>query len=190
MGKSDKNKPKLHFDQRKAHKTVGEHMAAPPPTAADTTQEEEPELKQIQAAMQQSLAQIDSKIDSLSFRMDRMTERLNKHAERLDESDRRISDIEDSHTTLTSNHESTSTTLAALQRKVNNLKARSRRNNLHVVGIAKSTDIDNMEGYIECLLTQLLGGNTFSNITCSRESTPLPGSPLHCGEQENSNTPT
>ncbi|KAJ1203531.1 hypothetical protein NDU88_007316 [Pleurodeles waltl] len=147
MGKTDKNQPKLHFDQRKPQKTVGERAAADTPEREDMPQVEEPEPRQILAAMQQSLAQIDSKIDCLTFRMDRMTERLNKHGDWLDQS---------------SSQAKMNKALMALQTKVDDLEARSHRNNLRIVGVAESTDIDIMEGYIERLLDQLLGCVTFS----------------------------
>ncbi|KAJ1137115.1 hypothetical protein NDU88_003528 [Pleurodeles waltl] len=62
-------------------------MVAVASGGADMLSVEEPELKQILAAMQQSLTQLDTKIDSCSFRMDRMTEQLNRHAEHLDQSE-------------------------------------------------------------------------------------------------------
>ncbi|KAJ1125145.1 hypothetical protein NDU88_003582 [Pleurodeles waltl] len=61
MGKN--NKKKL-IDQCKTQKTTGEQVVATPPAdREDMTQEEKPELNQILAAMQQSLAHIDSKAD-------------------------------------------------------------------------------------------------------------------------------
>ncbi|KAJ1176126.1 hypothetical protein NDU88_001409 [Pleurodeles waltl] len=102
MGKSDKNHSKLQFDQRKALKAEAEQMAASDPGAEASMQEEEPDLKQILAAMQQSLAKTDSKMDSLFFRMDRMTERLDKNAERLHQMEKGISDMEDDYTMLNS----------------------------------------------------------------------------------------
>ncbi|KAJ1107068.1 hypothetical protein NDU88_004465 [Pleurodeles waltl] len=96
--------------------------------------------------------------------MDRITEGLDKHAEWLNMVERGISDIEDDRTTLTSNQSNMGKTLAALQMKVEDLEARSRRNNLHIVGIAESTSIDNIEIYIKLLLIQLLGHQTFSAI--------------------------
>ncbi|KAJ1163837.1 hypothetical protein NDU88_004289 [Pleurodeles waltl] len=130
--------------ERKPQKTAQERVTADTPER-DMTQGDEPGLRQILAAMQQSLAQIDSKIDSLSLRMDRMTERLDKHAERLDQSERCISDVEDSQLTLSSNQIKMNKTLMTLQMKVDDLEDRSCRNNLRIVCVAASTDIDNMD---------------------------------------------
>ncbi|KAJ1100404.1 hypothetical protein NDU88_005490 [Pleurodeles waltl] len=53
-----------------------------------------------------------------------------------------------------------------------------------ILGLAESTDIDNMEGYIERLLTQVLGRDTFSNMFVverahhSLVDHPPPGAPL------------
>ncbi|KAJ1201946.1 hypothetical protein NDU88_005750 [Pleurodeles waltl] len=114
--------------------------------------------------MQHSLTQIDGKIDSLSYRMDRMTECLEKHAERFDQSERRVSEVEDGQAELATGHARLSTEVSSLQTKVDDLEARSRRNNLRIVGVAESTAIDNIEGFIERLLVQLLGHAAFSDL--------------------------
>ncbi|KAJ1158891.1 hypothetical protein NDU88_011563 [Pleurodeles waltl] len=54
--------------------------------------------------------------------------------------------------------------LVALQTEEDDLEARSRRNNLRIVGVAEPTAADNMEGYIECLLIQLLECDTFYSL--------------------------
>ncbi|KAJ1203937.1 hypothetical protein NDU88_007718 [Pleurodeles waltl] len=115
MGKSVKNQPKLHFDQSRANKLQEEQMDTPGPSEGSPNTEAEPELKQMLAAMQKSLATIDGKIDLLSFRMDRMIEMFNKHAELFDMVEKRKPDMEDDHTTLTSNQSTMDKTLAALQ---------------------------------------------------------------------------
>ncbi|KAJ1115652.1 hypothetical protein NDU88_003874 [Pleurodeles waltl] len=114
--------------------------------------------------MQHSLTQINGKIDSLSYHMDRMTERLEKHAECLDQSKRRVSEVEDGQTVLSAGYAKLSKELGSLHANVDNLEVRSRRNNLRIVGVTESTAIDNMEGFIERLLVQLLGQATFSDL--------------------------
>ncbi|KAJ1158288.1 hypothetical protein NDU88_010981 [Pleurodeles waltl] len=84
MGKTDKNQAILQFDQRKSQTSAGDRLVVGVSGGADMSLGEEPELRQILAAMQQSLTHIDSKIDSLVFRMDRMTERIDRHVEWLD----------------------------------------------------------------------------------------------------------
>ncbi|KAJ1198523.1 hypothetical protein NDU88_002363 [Pleurodeles waltl] len=132
-------------------------MDTPDHSAASPNAENEPELMQIRAAMQKSLATIDEKIDSLFFRMDKMTERLDKQAERLDLAERCVSDMEDD-TTMTTNQSNMH------RMKVEDLEAWSRRNNLRIMGIAESTSIDNMEKFVKQLLTQLLDCQVFSEM--------------------------
>ncbi|KAJ1097040.1 hypothetical protein NDU88_002169 [Pleurodeles waltl] len=125
---------------------------------------EEKDLRQMLVAMQHRLTQIDGKIDNLSYRMDRMTEHLDKHVERLDQSERRVSEVEDGQTQLSTSHVKLTKELNSLRPKVDDLEARSWRKNLRIVGVTESTVIDNMEGFIEGLLVQLLGCTTFSDL--------------------------
>ncbi|KAJ1177437.1 hypothetical protein NDU88_002692 [Pleurodeles waltl] len=96
--------------------------------------------------------------------MDRMTQRLDKHVEWLDQSERRVSEVEDGQAELSTGHAKLSKELGSLQTKVDDLEARSRRNNLRIVGVTESTAKDNMEGFIECLPLQLLGRATFFDL--------------------------
>ncbi|KAJ1130048.1 hypothetical protein NDU88_008404 [Pleurodeles waltl] len=164
MGKKDKNQAKLQFDRRKVSSPAGDGAVVAPEKGPDVASGDEQDLRQILVAMQHSLTQIDGKIDSLSYRMDRMTDRLDKHAERLDQSDRRVSEVENGQTELATSQVKLNKELSSLRLKVDDLEARSRRNNLRIVGIAESTAIDNMEGFIEQLLVQLLGRATFSDL--------------------------
>ncbi|KAJ1167351.1 hypothetical protein NDU88_007743 [Pleurodeles waltl] len=84
MGKTDKTQAILQFDQRRSQTSAGDRPVVGVSGGADMPLGEELELRQILAAMQQSLTHIDSKIDSLFFRMDRMTERMDRHVEWLD----------------------------------------------------------------------------------------------------------
>ncbi|KAJ1163050.1 hypothetical protein NDU88_003513 [Pleurodeles waltl] len=84
MAKTDKNQAILQFDQRKWQTSAGDRTVVGVSGGADMPSVEEPELRQILAAMQQSLTHMDSKIDSIFFRMDRMTERMDRHVEWLD----------------------------------------------------------------------------------------------------------
>ncbi|KAJ1127162.1 hypothetical protein NDU88_005565 [Pleurodeles waltl] len=76
------------------------------------------DLRQILVAMQQSLTQIDGKIDSLSYHMDRMSERLDKHAEHLDQAERRVSEVEDGQTELATGQVKLNKELTTLRLKV------------------------------------------------------------------------
>ncbi|KAJ1152503.1 hypothetical protein NDU88_005278 [Pleurodeles waltl] len=68
--------------------------------APEVLNHEDQDLRHILAVMQQSLTQIEGKIDSLSYRMDRMSERLDKQSERLDQAERRVSAVEDGQIAL------------------------------------------------------------------------------------------
>ncbi|KAJ1192040.1 hypothetical protein NDU88_001352 [Pleurodeles waltl] len=164
MGKTDKNQAKLQFDRRKSSGPPGDRAKFGPEKEPDVPSGEEQDLCQILVAMQHSLTQIDGKIDSLSYRMDRMTERLDKHAERLGQSERRVSEVEDGQTQLATSHVKLNKELNSLRLKVDDLEARSGRDNLRIVGVAESTEIDNMENFIERLLVQLLGRTAFSDL--------------------------
>ncbi|KAJ1128833.1 hypothetical protein NDU88_007205 [Pleurodeles waltl] len=80
--------------------------------------QDEPELRHILAVMQQSLAQIDGKIDFLSYCVDRMSERLDKQTERVDQVERRISSVEDGQTALASGQLKANTELDILKHKM------------------------------------------------------------------------
>ncbi|KAJ1201241.1 hypothetical protein NDU88_005054 [Pleurodeles waltl] len=94
---------------------------------------EDQDLQHILAAMQQSLTQIDGKIDSLSYCMDRMSERLDKQAERLDQAERRVSAVDDGQTALATGQLKISTELDTLRHKMDDLESRSQRNNLRIL---------------------------------------------------------
>ncbi|KAJ1112884.1 hypothetical protein NDU88_001145 [Pleurodeles waltl] len=163
-GKSDKNQAKLQFDRRKTSGPAGDGAELGPEKGPYIASGEEQDLHQILVAMQHSLTPTDGKIDSLSYRMDRMTEHLDKHAKHLNQSDRRVSEVEDGQTELVTSQVKLNKELNSLRLKVDDLEALSRRNNLRIVGVAEYTAIDNMEGFIEQLLVQLLGCATFSDL--------------------------
>ncbi|KAJ1186183.1 hypothetical protein NDU88_002966 [Pleurodeles waltl] len=95
--------------------------------------------------------------------MDRMSDRLDGHAERLDQVERRVSEADDEHNMLATAQKKVDTLLHTLQAKAEDLEARSRRNNVRIVGIAEPTRIDNMDRYVEQLLSDLRGRETFSD---------------------------
>ena len=126
-----------------------------------------PELRQMLTTMQQSLTKIYGKIDALTFRMDRMTKRLDKHTEHLDMVERRVTEAEEEQVTTAESQRQTKKVLATLRAKTEDLEARSRRNNLRIVGLPETTNISNMERYVKTLLVDLLGRDTFfQGIRC------------------------
>ncbi|KAJ1132707.1 hypothetical protein NDU88_011010 [Pleurodeles waltl] len=96
--------------------------------------------------------------------MDRMIERIDKLAERLDQAERRTSELEDEQTMMASRQIKMDKLLRALHAKAEDLEARSWRNNVRIVGVTESTNIDNMERFVEQLLTDVLGRETFSTM--------------------------
>ncbi|KAJ1100085.1 hypothetical protein NDU88_005174 [Pleurodeles waltl] len=61
MGKTDKNQAILQFDQRKSQTSAGDRLVVGVSGGADLPSGEEPELRQILAAMEQRLTHIDRK---------------------------------------------------------------------------------------------------------------------------------
>ena len=176
MGKTDKAQSKLQFDLRKTPRANDGEELGQGEGLAQPSQEMNSELRQMLVTMQQSLTKIDGKIDALTFRMDRMTERLDKHTERLDMVERRVAEKEQVSTAEAQRQ--VEKTLAAVQAKAEDLEARSRRNNLRILGLPESTHVTNMETFIEKLLAEILGRDTFSEIfvieRAHRSLGPLP----------------
>ncbi|KAJ1090841.1 hypothetical protein NDU88_003969 [Pleurodeles waltl] len=81
--------------------------------------------------------------------MDRISERVSKHAERLDQLKRRVLEVEDERVSTLEIEKQLEKGLSMLQAKAEYLEARSRCNNLHIVGLAESTNIGNMETFME-----------------------------------------
>ncbi|KAJ1153740.1 hypothetical protein NDU88_006498 [Pleurodeles waltl] len=74
MGNTDKAQAKLHFERRKTISQTGDGTETELEKTPEIPAHEDQDLRHILAAMQQSLTQIDGKIDSLSYRMDIMSE--------------------------------------------------------------------------------------------------------------------
>lgn len=77
--------------------------------------------------------------------------------------ERRITESEEAQTDAHRTQKSMEKALLALQDKAEDLEARSRRSNLRITGVPESTVTGNMELFIEKLLTNLLGPETFSS---------------------------
>ncbi|KAJ1214103.1 hypothetical protein NDU88_001730 [Pleurodeles waltl] len=130
MGKTDRTQARLQFERRKTQGPAGDGTVMGLEKGPEDTPGEEQDLRQLLVSMQHSLNQIDGKIDALAYRMDRMSERIDKHAERLDHVENRVSAAEDGQTELTGGQTKLSRELSALKLKVEDMEARSRRNNL------------------------------------------------------------
>ncbi|KAJ1083176.1 hypothetical protein NDU88_003336 [Pleurodeles waltl] len=103
-----------------------------------------------------------------------MLDRLEKHAVRLALVERRVSEAEEEHRMLAIVQKKVDRLLLTLQAKVEDLEARSHRNNVRIVGIAESTQIDNMERYMEQLQFDLRGRKSFSDIFMVELAMSLP----------------
>ncbi|KAJ1088147.1 hypothetical protein NDU88_001306 [Pleurodeles waltl] len=167
IGQSDRIQTKLQFESRKTPKAQGTEVNTPEELMEGASAETNVDLKQMLVFVQRSLTKIDGNIDALMYRMDRMSNRLDKHAEHLDQVERRVSEGEVDHGTLATAQKKVDRLLLTLQAKAADLEAleaSSCRNNVHIVGIAESTEINNMEQYVEQMLSDLLGLKTFSDI--------------------------
>ncbi|KAJ1182462.1 hypothetical protein NDU88_007652 [Pleurodeles waltl] len=134
-------------------KTPGDGRAILAPRREEADLDVGDNLQHILAAMQHSL----TKIDELSFRMDHMSERLDKHTARLDMVECHVLEVEDEQVTTPATQKNINQVLITLQTKSEDLKACFHRNNLRIVVLAESTNIDDMEHYMEQLLIDLLG---------------------------------
>ncbi|KAJ1113071.1 hypothetical protein NDU88_001330 [Pleurodeles waltl] len=114
--------------------------------------------------MQFSLTKIDGGIDAVSFRMDRLSEHLDKLAEFPDMIERSVSEVEDEQVTTSEQQKQLHKALSSLQAKTEDLETCSCKNNLHIVGLAESTNLGNMEKYVSQLFIDLMGCETFSDI--------------------------
>ncbi|KAJ1192013.1 hypothetical protein NDU88_001325 [Pleurodeles waltl] len=112
--------------------------------------------------MQQSLIKTDGKIDVLTFRLDRLVKRIDKHAECLDQAECRLCEVEDKQVSMAALQKKADTLLIVLQAKIEDLEVL--QNNIQLVGVTESTNISNMEQFVEELLIDLLDRETFSDM--------------------------
>ncbi|KAJ1162179.1 hypothetical protein NDU88_002654 [Pleurodeles waltl] len=93
-----------------------------------------------------------------------MLERIDMHVERLDMVERHFSDVNDEQATSAGTQQQKEKTILVLQAKAEDFEGPSQQNNLQIDGLAESTDVSNMESFVELLLIELLGHETFSDI--------------------------
>lgn len=103
-------------------------------------------------------------MDSLAYRMDRMSKRMDKHAERIDMAEHRIFETEDAQNDMGEAQKRMAKLMSSIKDKAEDIEARSRRNNVRILGLAESTPTGTMELFIEKLLIQLLGRETFPDV--------------------------
>lgn len=141
------------------------------------------DMANILQEMRQGFATVVDKVDRMSSRMDAIAHKLDGHEDCIKEAVGHISESDD----VTATHRVQLTRidklLPVIATKNEDLEARSRRNNIRVIGIPESTNTGRMEDYIEKLLLESIGKDAFSSqfIVERAHRTlgphPVPGSP-------------
>lgn len=158
MGKTDPKQPKLLFEnkcQTRMGDTQEETGGVQGPL--DTALDAEEDMRSILLEMRSGLKTIDSKIDALTSSLDAVKEKVDKHETRLDVLENRLSDTHDPTAEAQTQILNMEKVLEVIRLKNEDLEARSRRNNLCILGLLESTAISKMEPYIDNLLRELFG---------------------------------
>lgn len=165
MGKADTRQPRLTFDGQKklSRLTPDDRNAEAGPSPRESPSVLSSELKQMMQEMRQGFTTIAEKMDDMSMRMDAFVHKLEGHEERLNEAEQRISNTEDRTTQLQSQVAHMDKLLKVIASKNEDLEARSRRNNICVIGIPESTNTGKMEDFVEKLLTATIGADALSS---------------------------
>lgn len=156
MGKTDPTQSKIPFATKRnlrgadAPQTSEEQRFTATETAA-----QEDDLRSILLEVRSSLKTIDIKIDALQSGLDSVKQKVVVHENRLDIQENRDSDTQDAHTETRSQILGMEKVLEAIKNKNEDLEARSRRNNLRILGLPESTAITKMEPYTDNLLKEL-----------------------------------
>ncbi|KAJ1208065.1 hypothetical protein NDU88_003455 [Pleurodeles waltl] len=109
--------------------------------------------------------------------MDSMSEHLDKHTEHLDMVKQSV--LEDQQVTMSEVQKRLHKMVLTLQSNIEDLKARPHLNNLQIKGLEES--MDNMGRFVERLLAELLGQETFSDFFVAEQAHrslapwPVPG---------------
>lgn len=182
MGKPDVRQPTLAFEKRNTrHREETQDTQTIVP---ETQMEPDSDFQTIVKEVKTCLHEIDSKIDTLAARIDRISRKVDTHDARITTLETRVSDIEDSQQETRDNLSYLNKTLEAVKAKNEELEGRSRRNNIRLTGIPESTNIPNMELFVEGLLTELFGEHLSNMFLIERAHRtlgprPKPGLPPH-----------
>ncbi|KAJ1214260.1 hypothetical protein NDU88_001885 [Pleurodeles waltl] len=106
-------------------------------TSPEHTEDMEPQdvdLTELLIEVKSSLKSIDAKIDILTNRLDQVKQRVDKHEHRLDVLENHMSNTDDSQAESEEHLLKMDNILYLIQMKNEDLEARSRRNNLRIVG--------------------------------------------------------
>lgn len=169
MGKQDLKQPKLTFDNKPSTRNADAVTEQGASQQADDSEDTVPEdMRSILLEVHSSLKTIDSKIDALSSGLEAVKKKVNKHETRLDTLENRLSDTQDHQSESRSQITSLEKEMIVVKAKNEDLELRSRRNNVHILGLPESTAISRMGPYIENLLRTLFGPVLSSVMTVDR----------------------
>lgn len=106
---------------------------------------------------------LNKRLDALDRQFDGLGEWIDRHKTRLDTTEGRISDLEDGAAQTTKRVEHLDRIMKTVAVKNEDLEARSRRNNVFIMGIPESTNTGRLHQFVEGLLTDLFGSEQFAS---------------------------
>ncbi|KAJ1211410.1 hypothetical protein NDU88_006770 [Pleurodeles waltl] len=101
--------------------------------------------------LKRSLTSIDYKMYQLTNHMDRLKEKVDNHGNRIDQLEYHTSALDDEQHTASGKLLQIEKVLKLIHNKNEDLEARSRRNNICIVGIPESASMDRIEDYVEAM---------------------------------------
>ncbi|KAJ1100144.1 hypothetical protein NDU88_005231 [Pleurodeles waltl] len=162
---------KLQFDPR--HTTWGPNTGPEQMTNGSSTPDEPAESvekKQLLVAVQQSLTSIENKMDNMCTRMDSITNKLEKHDRRIREAKQHLSTQKENISYCGPKMINMENDLKLIAATNEDHKARSRHNNLRILGVPEATSTGRMEDYVERMLTTLFGKAAFSRLLVVKQA--------------------
>lgn len=185
MGKTDTRQPKLNFEAAKkgSKSTADDQEQDLAECAGGGANSQASDMANILQEMRQGFATVVDKVDRMSSRMDAIAHKLDGQEDCIKEAERHISESDDVTATRTVQLTRMDKLLPVIAAKNEDLEARSRRNNIRVIGLPESTNTGRMEDYIEKLLLESIGKDAFSSQFIVERAhrtlgpRPVPGSP-------------
>lgn len=148
--KGKSSKAKNPGDGEKVHASTDKHGApATDPLAVEVANMHRL-LKQMDSTHKKALEEIQQTTAAIN-------EKLDGYSERLDNVEARLSLLEDATEEIRANHPPPMSELVALQDLVDDLEARSRRNNLRIRGFPEKCEEGNAVSFLEEVLPEILG---------------------------------
>lgn len=160
MGKPDRQQPKLTFEAKRNPRGTNTHLD----TDLELESTANKTMEKVLQAIQKSLQDINGKLDTLTHRVDNISTKLDKQGEQLDEAEERITAVEDEAHTTMRKCEDMDKLLEVIKNRAEDLEPRSRRNNVRIAGVPESTNTGKMEIYVETMLKDIFGAESFSTV--------------------------